>query len=61
MNMFGVPKYTFNNFQIWTFSSPNLKCQPEDEMCPSQLYPTSILAEFWVFRQKLENMAKVLE
>jgi hypothetical protein len=48
------------DLQIWTFSSPNLKCQPEDEMCPSQIYTTFILAEFWVFRQKLENVAKIL-
>jgi hypothetical protein len=53
------------NQQIWleflSYFPLNFKCHPEDEMCPSQFYRTFILAEFWVFRQKLENATKVLE
>jgi hypothetical protein len=44
---------------FWGIFTLNFKCQPEDEMCPSQFYTTFTLAEFSVFRHKLENVAKV--
>jgi hypothetical protein len=48
------------DLQIWAPSTQNLKCQPKDEMFPTKFCTTFILAEFCVFRQKLENVAKVL-
>jgi hypothetical protein len=46
------------DWQIWTFSTQNLKCHPEDEMCS---WKSFILADFLLFRQNLENAAKVPE
>jgi hypothetical protein len=49
------------DLQICTPSIQNWKCQPKDDLCPTKFCTTFILVEFWVFRQKLENAAKVLE
>jgi hypothetical protein len=47
------------DWQFCTFSIQNLKCHPEDEMCPWKFCTTFILVDFLVFRKKLENVAKV--
>jgi hypothetical protein len=47
------------DWQIWTFFTQNLKSQPEYEMCSWKFCTTFILVYFLVFRQNLENVAKV--
>jgi hypothetical protein len=50
------PKF---DWQFCTFSTQNLKCHPEDEMCPWKFCTIFILVDFLVFRQNLENVSKV--
>jgi hypothetical protein len=39
------------DWQFCTFSIQNLKCHPEDEMCPWKFCTTFILVDFLVFRK----------
>jgi hypothetical protein len=47
------------DLNFWAISSLILKCHSEDEMCPMKNNTSSILFDFWVFKQNLENVAKV--